>query len=153
MSSLPTAENWKLVIWILLPVVAKEVAHGSGWVTEVPLSCYLVLLSVDGSWRCSCLVTWFCYQLMGHGGAAALLPGFAISWWVMEVQLPCYLVLLSVDGSWRCSCLVTWFCYQLIAKPGNKTAAPSWPNPHALVLKFEFKLEYLEIIKYSQHSI
>ena len=27
-----------------------------------------------------------------------------------------------------CGCLVTWFCYQLIAKPGNKTAAPSWPD-------------------------
>ena len=30
----------------------------------------------------------------------------------------------------RCSCLVTWFCYQLIAKPGNKTAAHSWPDPY-----------------------
>ena len=29
----------------------------------------------------------------------------------------------------RCSSLVTWFCYHLIAKPGNKTAAPSWPDP------------------------
>ena len=32
--------------------------------------------------------------------------------------------------SQRCSCLVTWFCYQLIAKPGNKTAAVSWPDPY-----------------------
>ena len=32
----------------------------------------------------------------------------------------------------RCGCLVTWFCYQLIAKPGNETAAPSWPDPYAL---------------------
>ena len=30
----------------------------------------------------------------------------------------------------RCGCLVTWFCYHLIAKPGNKTAAPSWPDPY-----------------------
>ena len=30
----------------------------------------------------------------------------------------------------RGGCLVTWFCYQLIAKPGNKTAAPSWPDPY-----------------------
>ena len=30
----------------------------------------------------------------------------------------------------RCGCLVTWFCYRLIAKPGNKTAAPSWPDPY-----------------------
>ena len=29
----------------------------------------------------------------------------------------------------RCSCLVTWFCYRMIAKPGNKTAAASWPDP------------------------
>ena len=30
----------------------------------------------------------------------------------------------------NCGCLVTWFCYQLIAKPGNKTAAVSWPIPY-----------------------
>ena len=29
----------------------------------------------------------------------------------------------------NCGCLVTWFCNQLIAKPGNKTAAVSWPDP------------------------
>ena len=29
----------------------------------------------------------------------------------------------------NCGSLVTWFCYQLIAKPGNKTAAVSWPDP------------------------
>ena len=28
----------------------------------------------------------------------------------------------------RCGCFVTWFSYQMIAKPGNKTAAPSWPD-------------------------
>ena len=32
----------------------------------------------------------------------------------------------------NCGCLVTWFCYQLIAKPGNKTAAVSWPDPYTL---------------------
>ena len=32
--------------------------------------------------------------------------------------------------SQRCGCLVTWFCYQMIAKPGNKTDAPSWPDPY-----------------------
>ena len=30
----------------------------------------------------------------------------------------------------RCGRLVTWFCYKMIAKPGNKTAAPSWPDPY-----------------------
>ena len=33
----------------------------------------------------------------------------------------------------NCGCLVTWFCYQLIAKPGNKTAAVSWPDPYISV--------------------
>ena len=32
--------------------------------------------------------------------------------------------------SQRCGCLVACFCYHLIAKPGNKTAAPSWPDPY-----------------------
>ena len=32
--------------------------------------------------------------------------------------------------SQNCSCLVTWFYYQLIAKPGNNTAAVSWPDPY-----------------------
>ena len=32
----------------------------------------------------------------------------------------------------NCGCLVTWFCYQWIAKPGNKTAAISWPDPYDL---------------------
>ena len=36
--------------------------------------------------------------------------------------------------SQNCVCLVTWFCYQLIAKPGNKTAAVSWPDPYAVVI-------------------
>ena len=35
--------------------------------------------------------------------------------------------------SWRWACLFTWFCYHLIAKPGNKTGAPSWPDPYACV--------------------
>ena len=34
----------------------------------------------------------------------------------------------------RSGCLVNWFCYHLIAKPGNKTAAPSWPDPYATML-------------------
>ena len=48
------------------------------------------------------------------------------------------LVVKICDTIWvrsrRYSCLVTWFCDHLTAKPGNKTAAPSWPNPCGLVL-------------------
>ena len=36
--------------------------------------------------------------------------------------------------SQRYSCLATWFCYQMMAKPSNKTASPSWPDPHALLI-------------------
>ena len=32
------------------------------------------------------------------------------------------------SGHEGAACLFTWFCYQMIAKPGNKTAAPSWPD-------------------------
>ena len=38
-----------------------------------------------------------------------------------------------------CGCPVTWFCYQLIAKPGNKTAAVSWPDPHTIGISLEWQ--------------
>ena len=38
--------------------------------------------------------------------------------------------------SQRCGYLVTWFCYQFIAKPGNKTAAPLWPDPYSYTKSF-----------------
>ena len=50
-----------------------------------------------------------------------------------------YLKSKQFTGAWiliiwvrsrNCGCLVTWFCYHLIAKPGNKTAAVSWPDPY-----------------------
>ena len=37
-------------------------------------------------------------------------------------------------------CLVTWFCYQMIAKPGNKTGAPSCPDPYMCTFYFLFYL-------------
>ena len=43
----------------------------------------------------------------------------------------------------NCGCLVTWFCYQLIAKPGNKTAAVSWPDPNTLSLSYSNVLSQL----------
>ena len=36
--------------------------------------------------------------------------------------------------SWNCGCVVTWFYYPLIAKPGNNTAAVSWPDPFSFIL-------------------
>ena len=104
--------------------------------------------------RCGCLVTWFCYQMIAKPGnktAAPLWPDpyddtHVWCFWNNEIQcianLPLHQSQLSpkphnrhrVPLIWvrsrRCGCLVTWFCYQMIAKPGNKTAAPLWPDPY-----------------------
>ena len=42
----------------------------------------------------------------------------------------------------NCDCLVPWFCYQLIAKPGNKTAAVSWPDPYLQPYTFKIDATY-----------
>ena len=50
-----------------------------------------------------------------------------------EHDIPSHILETILDWvvrSWNCGCLVTCFCYQLIAKPGNKTAAVSWPDPY-----------------------
>ena len=49
--------------------------------------------------------------------------------------MPGKMVFIIWVRSRRCDCLVTWFCYQMIAKPGNKKAAPSWPDPYTCILK------------------
>ena len=53
------------------------------------------------------------------------------SGWLQEV--PGYYIWVR---SRNCGRLVTWFCYQLIAKPGNKTAAVSWPDPYRTTINF-----------------
>ena len=50
-----------------------------------------------------------------------------------------YYMYMGQVRSRRCGCLVTWFCYQLIAKLGNKTAAPSWPDPYIPIIKICMK--------------
>ena len=51
--------------------------------------------------------------------------------WIFHENWPWGIQLKMIwVGSQNCSCLVTWFCYQLIAKPGNKTAAVSWPDTY-----------------------
>ena len=49
---------------------------------------------------------------------------------VMELWLSCYLV-----------------CYQLIAKPGNKTAAVSWPGPYSIDIHIATNTFFLVWIK------
>ena len=53
--------------------------------------------------------------------------------------------------SWRSGCLATWFCYQLIAKPGNKNAAPPWPDPYVETNEVCFSLNNTESWIYSKH--
>ena len=53
-------------------------------------------------------------------------PGFGTKWHVYIDY--CYMG--QVTKVRQCGCLVTWFWYHLIAKPGNKTAAPSRPDPY-----------------------
>ena len=48
----------------------------------------------------------------------------------IHVLLIYYKLIYIWVRSRNCGCLVTCFCYQLIAKPGNKTAAVSWPDPY-----------------------
>ena len=43
----------------------------------------------------------------------------------------CFFLFYMWVRSRNCGCLVTWFCYHVTAKPGNKTAAPSWPDPYS----------------------
>ena len=65
-----------------------------------------------------------CYQSHGHAGHVPIVNYHQHR---MGAQFSCIWV-----RSRRCGCLVTWFCYHLIAKPGNKTAAPSWPDPYII---------------------
>ena len=55
----------------------------------------------------------------------------AASAWRYVLMSPSYKIISIWVRSRNCGCLVTWFCYQLIGKPGNKTAAVSWPDPYA----------------------
>ena len=48
----------------------------------------------------------------------------------VNMMLSSYYSVLIWVRWWRHGCLVTLFCYQLITKPGNKRAAPPWPNPY-----------------------
>ena len=58
----------------------------------------------------------------------------------LEKKLNGYLIEMQIwVRSRNCGCLVTWFCYQLIAKPGNKTAAVSWPHPYSISTKCSWK--------------
>ena len=53
--------------------------------------------------------------------------------WFFSEILIIFISIYGWVGSWRC--LVTWFCDYLIAKPGNKKAAPPWPDsPHVFYI-------------------
>ena len=57
--------------------------------------------------------------------------GLAPYWWHVFIWVSDDLIHWCIwVRSRNYGCFVTWFCYQLIAKPGNKTAAVSWPDPN-----------------------
>ena len=68
-----------------------------------------------------------CYAKCGFMNLVSLLMRYSLQEVMTHCSGPGY-----GSRSWRCGCLVTWFCYQLIAKPGNKTAAPQWPELYSL---------------------
>ena len=51
---------------------------------------------------------------------------------VSNIYIYIYIIYIWVRSR-NCGCLVAWFCYRLIAKPGNKTAAVSWPGSYVCV--------------------
>ena len=73
-------------------------------------------------------------QKTPHSSAwlARQLVSFELFWekWRHTWKVHCTLKCIWVRSRRNCGCLATWFCYQLIAKPGNKTAAVSWPDPY-----------------------
>ena len=53
--------------------------------------------------------------------------------WHFCLPICMYIFIYILVGSRRWGCLVTWFCYHLITKPGDKTVAPSWPDPYICI--------------------
>ena len=64
-----------------------------------------------------------------------------------SLSLSLYIYIYMIWARTRnCGCLVAWICYQLIAKPGNKTAAVSWPDPYFVDLKLVIKTIVILIV-------
>ena len=101
-------------------------------------------------------------EILPHGRQGSIYPAQSIPWLRMTWrhkepghQQPWYC--LSYTGifstwvkhtwvkSWSCGSLVTWFCYQLLAKPGNTTAAPSWPEPFYKMFTQSALYQHIEI--------
>ena len=77
-----------------------------------------------------------CVRMSSNSNDMTINRYFFLSWYSRYPVLNSFGTdaLDAFDFTWvrsrNCGCFVTWFCYQLIAKPGNKTAAVSWPGPH-----------------------
>ena len=123
-------------IWVML------LASSMKWVTPVSTSCGTVkrpsLRLVTVSWLPR--QSWVMRSTAAHPeenmavmlGWSGEMRNSTVNLWE-NVTLEQYIWVRSR----RCGCLVTLFCYQLIATPGNKTAAPSWPDPfHKLPIRF-----------------
>ena len=96
--------------------------------------------------------SWECHSLSSINGITLLLCSVVWNHVILyhvlaRLRFVCITVYLHFghDMTWvrsrRCGCLVTWFCYHLIAKPGNKTAAPSWPDPYQWLSAYPYSLQ------------
>ena len=85
-------------------------------------------------WRCGCLATWFCYQLIAKPGNKTATPLWVdpLLLWHSSFKhienIYYYKYMGQAMKGWLSYYLVLLSLTQLAAKPGNKTATPSWPD-------------------------
>ena len=106
---------------------------------------FLVHVAMQHLWDKESLMARFMGPTWGPSGAEGTQVGPMLVPWTLLSGSVWYgfgftLCVLNCVGekliwlrSWRLAFHVTWFCYHLMAKPGNKTGAPSWPEPYALL--------------------
>ena len=89
------------------------------------------------SWNWGCLVTWFCYQLIAKQCMKRpVAHSLNSTWFWIELPENCCEPLKFIMKY-----ISIQFCerpghgrpFHALAKPGNKTAAVSWPDPYASV--------------------
>ena len=90
----------------------------------IPAVCIWYVSCVVCSGGMYIIMCMYTFTYLVHSGDV-----YAIYLFVLYIQV----MFLSVRSR-NCGCLVTRFCYQLIAKPGNKTAAVSWPDPYDMFI-------------------
>ena len=106
------------------------------WAYELNIT-YSMCTRVAGHTRCSvsihCIWWWY-----ADVWTTTTLPGWPPQ---SQIEFKTFCIAIWVRSR-NCGCLVTWFCYQLIAKPGNKTAAVSWPDTYTYIRHHDRRYRY-----------